>query len=57
MIDGAVVERGGLLQLSGLSVGDIAVQAGISLEVNGPVNEQQWWERENLRSVTFYPRK
>lgn len=38
MIDGAVVKRGGSLQLSGMSVGDITVEAGASLEVNGTVN-------------------
>ena len=38
MIDGAVVKRGGSLQLSGMSVGDITVEAGALLEVNGSVN-------------------
>lgn len=38
MINGAVVKRGGSLQLSGMSVGDITVEAGAMLEVNGTVN-------------------
>lgn len=38
MIDGAIVKRGGSLQLSGMSVGDIIVEAGAILEVNGTVN-------------------
>lgn len=38
MIDGAVVKRGGSLQLFGMSIGDITVETGALLEVNGIVN-------------------
>lgn len=38
IIDGAVVKKGGSLLLSGISVGDITVEAGAFLEVGGIVN-------------------
>ena len=38
MIDGAVVKRGGMLKLSGMSVGGIVIEEGGALEVNGMVN-------------------
>lgn len=38
MISGALVKRGGYLKLSGMSTGDIKVEAGATLEVNGTVN-------------------
>ena len=38
MISGALVKRGGYLKLSGMSTGDITVEAGAILEVNGTVN-------------------
>ena len=38
MISGALVKRGGYLKLSGMSAGDITVEAGAILQVNGTVN-------------------
>lgn len=38
MIDGAEVKRGGSLKLSGMSIGNITVEEGAILEVNGTVN-------------------
>jgi autotransporter passenger strand-loop-strand repeat protein len=38
IISSAIIKRGGLLKLSGISVGDITVEAGGLLEISGQVN-------------------
>jgi len=38
IISSVIIKRGGLLKLSGISVGDITVEAGGLLEISGQVN-------------------